>query len=35
MRTKNVQKRLDSSDLIRIPAELIKNEAKYLQEGTP
>lgn len=33
MRTKNVQKRLDSSDLIRIPAELIKNEAKYLQEG--
>ncbi|MCV7530057.1 restriction endonuclease subunit S [Micrococcus luteus] len=33
MRTKNVQRHLDLSDVIRIPADLIKNEGKYLRSG--
>lgn len=33
MRTKNVQKRLDLSDVIRIPADLVRNEDKYLRPG--
>ena len=33
MRTKNVQKRLELSDVIRIPADLVRNEDKYLRPG--
>lgn len=33
MRTKNVQARLELSDVIRIPANLVKNESKYLRHG--
>ncbi|VTX88648.1 Type-1 restriction enzyme EcoKI specificity protein [Acinetobacter junii] len=33
MRTANVQKTLDESNLLSVPAELIKNDQKYLLEG--
>lgn len=33
MRTKNVQKDLDESDLISIPKNIIKNNEKFLKEG--
>lgn len=33
MRTKNVQETLDLTDVIRIPAKLIKKESQYLQPG--
>ena len=33
MRTKNVQKQLDQSDLIGVPRELVKNNEKLLREG--
>ena len=33
MRTKNVQKDLDESDLIAVPRELVRHEKKLLREG--
>lgn len=33
MRTSNVQERLDLSDVIRIPAELVKRDDQYLRHG--
>lgn len=33
MRTKNVQKLLDLSDIIRIPSSLVKRDEQYLREG--
>jgi len=33
MRTKNVQEALDQSDIVWIPASLIRNRSKYIHEG--
>ncbi len=33
MRTANVQKKLDETDMLSIPLTIVKDKTKYLQEG--